>query len=214
MAVKLIENQDSGLLGCWEISETTDQLLEMLQPERKELDKFLTFRNDARRREWLAARLLLKEMTGSIAGIDYNPAGKPVLAGYPGYLSISHSTGIVAIYYHPLFRPGIDVEAITRNITRLAPKFLSERELEDCTIGNQLSNDDLMLRWCAKEAVFKMVPDAEIDFAGQIFCKATPLQTRAGTFEAIFTMHGIGTTIPLHYRFLGNILMVWGNLNG
>ena len=64
MAIKFIEHIGEGLLGFWEIKETAEQLLETLNPETEELERYQSLRNDLRRKEWLAARLLLQKMTG------------------------------------------------------------------------------------------------------------------------------------------------------
>ena len=210
MAVKLIDQLNPGLLGFWEIEETTEQLLDLLRPDREELLPFYCFRNESRKREWLSVRLLLKQMTGSNSGIQYDPAGKPLLTGISGQISISHSTGCVAIYYHPTEQTGIDIECISRNSARVAPKFLAGPEIEDSTRNGLLSNKELMLRWCAKEAVFKMIPYSEIDFAKQILCSASPFLDDQGAFSATFSIKGTSTQIPLAYRLLGEILMVWG----
>jgi 4'-phosphopantetheinyl transferase EntD len=212
MAVKFIENIDNGLLGYWEITETTDQLFQLFKPMRDELENFLQFRNELRKREWLAARLLLRQMTGTATKISYDPAGKPMLVNKSGHISISHSSNCVVIYYHPAHRPGIDIELITRSVERASRKFLSSRELLDCTIEGQLSNKDLMLRWCAKEAVFKMVPQADVDFAGQITCEANPFDSAEGDLHAKFISGNIQLHIPLHFRLIGDMLMVWGHL--
>jgi 4'-phosphopantetheinyl transferase len=147
MAVKFIKNIDQGLLGFWEITETTDQLLKLFNPENEELESFIQFRNDLRKREWLAARLLLQQMTGTATRISYNPSGKPLLVNKSGHISISHSSNCVVIYYHPEYQPGIDIELITRNVERASRKFLSPKELNDCIIEGKLSNKDLMLMW-------------------------------------------------------------------
>lgn len=212
MAVKFIENIDNGLLGYWEITETTDDLLTLFKPVRDELENFLQFRNELRKREWLAVRLLLRRMLVEDAKIGYHPTGKPYLVNFPGHISISHSSGIVVIYYHPEHQPGIDIELITRNVAGASRKFLSPKELCDCTIEGQLSNKDLMLRWCAKEAVFKMVPQGDVDFAEQIACEAKILDSAEGDLLAKFISGNIQLNIPLHFRLIGDMLMVWGHL--
>ena len=212
MAIKFIEHIGKGLLGFWEIKETTEQLLETLIPENEELERYLLLRNDLRRKEWLAVRLLLKKMSGTDSKISYDPAGKPHLVNAPGHISISHSSNCVVIYLHPEEQPGIDIELITRNVTKAARKFLSANELNDCMVGNQLSNKDVMLRWCAKEAVFKMVPFTDIDFSSQIACVAQPLAAKEGVFSATFTSKEGSLYIPLNFRFVGDILMVWGHI--
>ncbi|MCL4484285.1 MAG: 4'-phosphopantetheinyl transferase superfamily protein [Bacteroidetes bacterium] len=211
MAIKFIEHTGGGQLGFWEITETTDQLLALLNPKNEELASFLQLRNELRKREWLAARLLLRHMSGS-AKINYDPTGKPLLENSTGHISISHSYDRVVLYIHPEQLPGIDIELITRNVERAARKFLSTKELDDCTIDGQLSNKDLMLRWCAKEAVFKMVPYTDVDFASQIDCEAPPLDRNEGELTATFSTPGIILPIPLHFRCIGEMLMVWGHI--
>ena len=212
MAIKFIEHRDNGLLGFWEITETTEELLVLLNPKDEELESFLLLKNELRKREWLAVRLLLRQMLAGESKICYDPTGKPLLAHFPGHISISHSSNRVVLYFHPEHQPGIDIELITRNVERTAKRFLSPEELNDCTIDGQLSNKDLMLRWCAKEAVFKMVPFNDIDFASQIVCDAQPLNTKEGELTAIYSAPGVTLTIPLHFRCIGDMLMVWGDL--
>lgn len=210
MGIKFIENLPEGKIGFWEISETTEQLMAKLQPKNTELEGYQQFRNELRKKEWLAARLLLKEMTGEGSFITYDPDGKPLLHGSVGHISITHSSNCVAIYYHKQHLPGIDIELITRNVERAARKFLSAEELRDCAHEGILSNKDLMLRWCAKEAVFKMVPYSNIDFASQIRCEASPLISENGELCATFLNNETGQKIRLQYRLIGEMLMVWG----
>ena len=211
MGIKFIENIPEGKLGYWEICETAEQMMALLQPGVTELEGYLQFRNELRKKEWLAARLLLKQMTGNDSFISYDLNGKPILHGPAGHISISHSSNSVVIYYDGLHYPGIDIELITRNVQRAARKFLSPAELQDCTFNGILSNKDLMLRWCAKEAVFKMVPYSNIDFASQIHCEAGPLNALQGELSATFINDEARLNIRLHYRLIGEMLMVWGN---
>ena len=210
MAVKFIENWGDGLLGFWEITETADHLISMLELDNEELQNLLQFRNELRKKEWLSARLLLREMTCKTSKIDYDVTGKPLLKNWPGHISITHSSNCVAIYYHPHKQPGIDIELITRDVGRAARKFLSAKELADCTIDGATSNKDLMLRWCAKEAVFKMVPYADVDFASQITCYAKPLNSTEGELGATFTSGDTSLNITLHFRMIEAMLLVWG----
>lgn len=212
MAVKFIEHRDNGLLGFWEITETTEELLALVNPQNEELENFLQLKNELRKREWLAVRLLMQKMLESESKISYDPTGKPFLAHSSGHISISHSSNRVVLYFHPEHQPGIDIELITRNVERTAKRFLSPGELNDCTIDGQLSNRDLMLRWCAKEAVFKMVPFNDIDFANQIECSAPRLIMNEGVFSATFTSSATSLHIPLHFRLVGDLLVVWGHL--
>lgn len=212
MAVKFIENMGRGLIGFWEITETAEQLMELLDTGGEEPENFLHNRNEMRKKEWLAVRLLLQQMTGQNSKISYAATGKPLLVNVPGNISISHSSNCAVIYFHPDLHPGIDIESILRNVKRAARKFLSEKELKECTDENQFSNKDLLLRWCAKEAVFKMVPFSDIDFASQIECMADPVNSDAGVLRVTFIAENISLNIHLNYRIIDEVLMVWGTL--
>ncbi len=212
MAVKFIEPLKEGLLGFWEIWETSEYLFELLNPKPDEIEHFLLLKNEMRKKEWLTLRLLLQQMTGKSTKISYDAEGKPLLVNFPGQISISHSSNCAVIYYHPKEQPGIDIELITRNVTKSARRFLSEKEFSDCLINDQLSNQEIMLRWCAKEAVFKMVPISNIDFATQILCTTSPFNFNEGNLMATFSSEVLSYNIDLKYRLIGEILMVWGHL--
>lgn len=212
MPVKFIEAREGGRLGFWEITETTGELLEQLAPAGTEWQDFLLLRNELRKQEWLATRLLLREIAGNEAKIEYDPTGKPLLKNAAGNISISHSSHNVTVYFHPAEHPGIDIEPVDRDAGRAARKFLSPGELADCTVGGQLSNPELMLRWCAKEAAFKMIPESGIDFAGQLACRALPFDPDGGNLSIRFTSGTTALSIPLRYRCVGRIVMVWGTL--
>ena len=212
MAVKFIDHITGGWLGFWEISEDTGELLEWLNPRKEELELFSNFRNEQRKKEWLAARLLLRQMAGPDARIKYTTRGKPILEGAEGYISISHTAGCVVIFLHPTCQPGIDIESVDRNVERPAKKFLSEGELIDCTVNGQLVNKELILRWCAKEAVFKMIPHSDIDFSNQIRCVVQTVTSSEGNFHAYFTESGNTVKLPLQYKLIGNLVVVWGIL--
>lgn len=212
MAVKWIEEVGGGLLGFWEITEAVGQLMEELQPGSDDLAHFSTIKNERRRKEWLTVRLLLRTMTSDEERLVYDPTGKPRLTFSNWHISISHSANRVAILLHPLKFPGIDIELITRDIITPSRKFLSSSEWQDCLIEGSLSNQDILLRWCAKEAVFKMVPFTDIDFASQIAVEAPPITAGKGNFVAHFIAPGEHLGIPLSYRIIDEMLMVWGFL--
>ncbi len=212
MAIKFIENCSDGKLGFWKISEPTDQLISLVDLTVEDNETFLQFRNENRKREFLATRALLKQMKSKTSGIEYDSNGKPHLTDSSENISISHSSGCVVIFLHPVHHPGVDIEMMTRDVKRFAGRFLSSDELEDCTFNGEVSNKELMLRWCAKEAVFKMVPFTNVDFATQISVVARPICTLEGTFKAFFSSQESIVPIDLHYRCLGEMMMVWGSL--
>ena len=67
------------LLGVWKIEETSEELLLMLDL-RSEYQSFLQhITAEKRRREWLATRVLLKELAGKELLIAYHADGAPYL---------------------------------------------------------------------------------------------------------------------------------------
>ncbi|MCE1198404.1 MAG: 4'-phosphopantetheinyl transferase superfamily protein [Marinilabiliales bacterium] len=213
MGIEWMENEPGGArIALWQIKESTEELLTGLTLNEKEKEEIDRIKVERRRLEKLATRQLLQAMTGR-SEIDYDDDGRPSLPDQKGPLSITHSDGKVAIFIHPLKRTGIDMEPLSRKVGSVANRFLSTAELARCQRDGQPLNDCLLLHWCAKEAVFKMVPEKNIDFASQIEC-LPPLQLHeSGELSAIFRSPGIQQTIPLHYRIHAGMLLVWGSID-
>ena len=85
---------------------------------------------EKRKTEYLATRLLLKELTGTKQTIIYNKWGKPELYNNKLNLSISHSASVAAIIISES-KVGIDVEDIERNVEKVETRFLSDKELNE-----------------------------------------------------------------------------------
>ncbi len=126
-----------------------------------------------RRAEWLAWHALLRRMLGEGVSADYDASGAPVLIGAPGCISVAHSRRLVALY-HRAERCGIDIEALSRDFSRTADRFLSpaERSLArqlSPSISPSLSSDSFpALAWCAKEAVYKYAGRPGLDLLRDI----------------------------------------------
>ncbi len=103
-----------------------------------------------RRREYLAWRAVVYRELGAQTEIFYNMAGAPQV-DIPGtYIGVSHSRRSVAVIIadHPT---AIDIESPDRDFMKLAPRYLSARELE--AFGGDLRL--LCAAWCAKECIYK-----------------------------------------------------------
>ena len=62
--------------------------------------QLLEKKNESRRAEWLAVRLLVKELFGSECEVAYHPTGRPYLKHGTAHISISHTKGFAAVAYH------------------------------------------------------------------------------------------------------------------
>ena len=81
----LLMKHTGPLWGIWKIEEPSEVLFALLQNRKEYLPQLELIRTEQRRREWLASRVLLQELTGGSALIAYHPNGLT----YPARLCIS-----------------------------------------------------------------------------------------------------------------------------
>lgn len=108
-----------------------------------------------RRLEQEAERALLAEMQGGEVVLTHNADGKPMVDGYN--ISISHTRGILAIMLSRGYSVGVDVEYMSDRVTKIASRFLRPDEQPSTTL-------DLLLHWCAKEAMFKLRSERHLTY--------------------------------------------------
>jgi phosphopantetheinyl transferase len=87
----------------------------------------------------------------SYQGIGRMENGKPWLQGSLASVSLSHSGSLASALINPLAPCGIDLEEVHEKAARLAPKFLSESELDTYRPDAELA----ILLWAIKEAAYK-----------------------------------------------------------
>jgi 4'-phosphopantetheinyl transferase len=202
-------NVPEGLVGVWQLTETVSDLISNFSPEELENTDFQKYTHDKRKVEWLATRILLKQLIGSDFAITYNSAGKPFINHRQyKFLSISHSRDFVAIYLHQKFEVGIDIENENRNYAPIIKRFLSADEMTVVGINTQLQ----CLYWCAKETIFKLVPDEGVEFREQILI--SPFNPELNTkFAAKYISGNSQTQYQLYFQIFANNCMVWATGN-
>jgi phosphopantetheinyl transferase len=194
-----------GLIGVWHLTEPSTELLPSFLPKELSDPAFQQLSNEKRKVEWLAIRLLLKQLTGPDFSISYTSSGRPLLnhSKYK-HLSISHSRDFAVIFLHENHPVGIDIEQMNRNFSALEKRYLSTEEFIFVNHRPELQ----CLFWCAKEAIFKLVPDEGIEFREQILISPFSPELE-NSFRARFisgkhtTEHLLGFTIFLDH------CMVW-----
>lgn len=141
--------------------------------------------HEARRAEWLAVRLLVKELFGEECVVDYHPTGKPYLKGSSAHISISHTKGYAALAYHDNKQIGVDIEYRSVRVEQVAPRFTSEEEaayIEKCdTTERQMY---YLINWCAKEALYKLVDVPSMADFKRAFRIAPYVPSAQGTLQA------------------------------
>lgn len=122
--------------------------------------------SESRQQEWLAVRVLLRQLLGEEKEIRYLPSGKPYLADGSYRISVSHTRGFVAVIADEMQEVAVDIEYRSDRVLRLAPRFLSEEEL-NCPEGTDKALYYL-IQWSAKESIFKILNRENVEFKTQI----------------------------------------------
>lgn len=192
----LLKKQEPPLWGIWKIEESGDELYSLLECKewyRSFLDKV---KMEHRRQEWLAARVLLKCLTGKEMRVDYKENGMPYLPDESSlHISISHTKGYAAVLLskHPF--PGIDIEYRALRVKKVASRFMSEQELLQTDKAHEL--EALHLYWSGKETVFKALQQQDIDFREHIYIH--PFRPQASS-----SFRAEERRTPHHYSFSVN----------
>ncbi len=195
-----------GVIALWHLTERSAELLQQL-PDEVRIELLHAGLSEKRLCERSATRLLLEEIVETRgARLGYTPEGAPRLLNRQGYISISHTRGWVAVAYHPAMSIGVDVERRGEQVDRIAPRVLNEAEL-NALADSALHSVWLHLCWSAKEALFKAIPEPEIDFREQLHIKPS-LPMAEGYLVATETRTETGRAYSLWYRVCDDCVIV------
>jgi len=193
-------------LGVWEITEDFDTLYSMVNLVDVEKAKLDSFRNISRKIEWLSVRALVKTMIGKDTRILYNSENKPFVRGNTHNISISHSNNLTAVLISKDKRVGIDLEFMSGKISKVANKFINDRE--DITEDPEMSKFHLYLHWCAKEALYKICDKQDINFRDGI--TIAPFKPDEHGFMNGNVINGNGEeSFEMEYLQHDNYALVW-----
>lgn len=152
-----IDLDNGGLIGLWSLTETESELMALfsaanLADPAKELEHITVVK---KRKQWLAARLLVKKLIPTFESITYDQFGAPYVVDHDTNISMSHSNDHIAVILHQDHEVGIDIQVEDVKLERISSKFLNEEENERYQ-GLKKGLPYLHLLWSAKEAVFKI----------------------------------------------------------
>lgn len=164
------------MLSVWKIEETEEELLSGLQLKQHELDVISVLSKGKRALHWLSTRLLLRTMLNTKDYIDcqMDEHGKPYLVNSDTHISFSHSFDYAAVMISTDKKVGIDIELIKMKIKSIKHKFLSDAELAQKQIGDNING--LYISWCAKEAIYKWHGKKGLEFKQHIHIKPFKLK--------------------------------------
>ena len=184
---------DDCMVGIMPIEEDADTLLASLEKKdiyQKDLEKM----TEKRRREWLAIRVLLKEILGEEKIIDYLPSGKPYLNDGSWHISISHTKGYAAVILDKRREVAIDIEQISPRVDNIRSRFMNEEEEKNLSEEKELVH--LLLHWSAKESLYKLLDDEKAEFKTQFIIDSfEPKLNEWSKFKA----QANNETLTVHY---------------
>jgi phosphopantetheinyl transferase len=182
--LKKIE-ENNCIIAIWDMQESLEELMQqsinISTPD---------FNNEKRKKEYLASRLLLKDIAPNTK-ITYNEYSAPELENGK-HISISHSKDLVAIIFSKQ-KVGLDIEQISEKPLRLSSKFISDNTHQN------LTKEKATLIWCVKEAIFKWDQKGNVDFKKDIKIKEFKIMEK-GDISCNFK----GEKIIVNYRKIDN----------
>lgn len=151
---------DDSLSAIWKIEEDEQTLLKQYVLSNYDKNLLDDISSTGRRLEILSTRAALQTLNSKLT-ITYK-GRKPVCN--QGYVSISHSDTLVAVIWHPIKQPTIDIELYDTRIIRIAKRAFNTNELK-------FANDNiekLTKIWSCKECIYKIANKSAVEFKKQI----------------------------------------------
>jgi len=132
----------------------------------EEIAKFYSIGHSAKQLEFAASRSLRTSIFGC-KQIYYNEFGSPYIEDQ-GFISLSHTHGLVALAHSKTFNVGLDVESIREKAKLLHPKFIHPSERAYFDTENTF---DMSLLWSFKETLFKLADRKGVHFSADLIIR-------------------------------------------
>lgn len=209
MPLLVRENIGDAVIAIWKIEEKQEDFLRWL--DDASVDEYVAGVKSVRRRlEIAASRYLFRYISGDdYDTIAHDDTGKPYLPSGRKHISVSHTDGYVAIALGT-GNIGIDIETCSGRAFRLKEHFLSDEEI--FLIDDANPSLDAVLRWSAKEAVYKVVGRGVYDFRNTIFIDGFTVSDE-GLLSAHTVTGGDGSsrTMKVFFRNYGDFVLTLCN---
>ena len=200
-------NEDDLQLGIWQISEPESYFLEAMGlsiEENLELNRM----QGQRRLHWLASRIIFKsfDVGDDRYKIIKDNYGKPYLINTIGHISISHSHDHAAAIFSKSRPVGIDIQKMVDKIERIAPKFMSEHEMNELDSANKL--EALHIYWSAKESLYKAYGRKKVDFRNHIRINSFEFVKEGSTISGYLNKPDYAARYNIHYKKYKDYILV------
>lgn len=204
-----LENINEGVCwGLWKIEENADYLTQEATLTPEEEEELHKISNIKRKKEWLAARVMLKTIVNQ-CGHDYkglrkDKYNKPHLYEVPYQISLAHCFPFATALVNKKFSCGIDIEKPKPALFHVSRKFLNESE--QSYIPRE--PDTLCLVWAAKEVLYKIHGRRYLSFQKHMqICPFTLEQS--GNLKAKIKISDFEQEFQLQFLFLDDHLICY-----
>lgn len=205
MPLEVFETGVKRAWALWRISETEEDLSGLLN-HREEVPSNIS--NPHKRLEWIAGRLLTQTLLENFDldyhGIVKDEFGKPYAQDHDIHLSLSHSYPFVGVVVDRKNLVGIDLEQPKEKLLRIAPRVLSQGELED-------AGEDILkhcIYWCAKEALIKIYGKKDLTLQKNLLIDPFSRELEGNIIGRII-VNEEERMIPLYYRIFRHFVVVF-----
>jgi phosphopantetheinyl transferase len=186
--------------GIWEITESLDYFESAYSEYLADEQDLLRIKDVKRRKESLAARLVVKAILEkdelSYQGISKNSALKPMLNGYDSiHINLSHSWPYAVATVNTVNAAGIDIEKISVKTVSIAKKFLSYNERNHAGTDTDLCT----AYWCMKETLYKAHGKRNVIFKENLHVEPFDL-LHHNNLKGVITVDGNQRTYDVHLR--------------
>ena len=187
------------------MTESVEELLALLDRPEEQADFLRRVTAESRRRERLASRVLLKQLIGEEPRVDYRPSGAPFLVDRSLAVSISHTRDYAAVILGAA-PTGIDIEYRSDRVLRIRSRFMTPEEERAIDPAHEVEH--LLLHWCAKETLFKIIDQEGIDFQSQLRVHPFPYAEQ-GCFWVSESRTPKAQTFQLAFQVTTDYVLTW-----
>lgn len=199
---------EDAILASWAVREREDELRSLLHKSMQNtalLESITAIKSSSRRKEKIAARLLLQFLLDANVSLLYDKYGGPVLSESRFNCSISHTHDQVVVMLDKKRRIGVDVEHLNGRALRLYSKFMSESEIA------QMETDRMKhacIVWSAKEAMYKWYGKKQVSFKENLKVPIAQLDN-SGKITSYFRKEEESIDLELTYFKVGEFIYTY-----
>lgn len=194
-------------LCVWKMDESPEELAALLDDASLYEGELQGFRSEARRKEKLTTYVLLNKMLGHDAILLHKESSAPYLPNESHEISISHTKGFAAVALSSgKGRVAVDIEYRSDRVYGIRHRFLSSEEVAFIDPMNEVSH--LLICWCAKETLYKVIDLPEVDFIRHLHIRPFPYAAK-GEIEVYETRTETEQSFRLKFQVHDQYTIVW-----